>query len=259
MKCGFSLVELSIVLVILGLLTGGILTGQELIRAAELRSVVAEYEQYMTAARAFDNKYFSLPGDMDNATDFWGVASTGTCPDATGVGTETCNGNGDGVISASPAAERFGEMFTFWQHLANAGMIEGSYSGKSVSGSTNVPSDASNSPSSKVPGALWNSLYRLDAANGSVPSQQAVIFDVLYGNSLIIGAQGVGSPLNAIFTPEEAWSIDTKIDDGRPGRGKVHAVRWNDCTDATTFTQFDADYLLANSATLCALLFVADY
>ena len=60
---GFSLVELSIVLVILGLLTGGILAGQSLIRAAELRSISTDYSRYIAAVQAFRDKYFALPGD----------------------------------------------------------------------------------------------------------------------------------------------------------------------------------------------------
>ena len=66
----FSLVELSIVLVILGLLVGGVLSGQSLIRAAELRSVTTEYSRYTTAISSFRDKYFALPGDMSNATSF---------------------------------------------------------------------------------------------------------------------------------------------------------------------------------------------
>jgi prepilin-type N-terminal cleavage/methylation domain-containing protein len=61
MKAAFSLVELSIVLVILGLLTGGILTGQNLIRAAELRAVVTEFNRYQTAVRTFEDKYSPFP------------------------------------------------------------------------------------------------------------------------------------------------------------------------------------------------------
>ena len=71
-KQGFSLVELSIVLVILGLLTGGILTGQSLIRAAELRSVTTEFQKYQTAMMTFRDRYMALPGDMRNATAFLG-------------------------------------------------------------------------------------------------------------------------------------------------------------------------------------------
>ena len=74
MKKAFSLVELSIVLVILGLLVGGILTGQSLIRAAELRSVTTEFSQYQTAVMTFRDKYFAIPGDMKNARDFWGAS-----------------------------------------------------------------------------------------------------------------------------------------------------------------------------------------
>ena len=73
MRSGFSLVELSIVLVILGLLTGGILAGQNLIRAAELRSVTTQFQNYHAAVMTFRDKYFALPGDMANAEDFWGL------------------------------------------------------------------------------------------------------------------------------------------------------------------------------------------
>lgn len=59
---GFSLVELSIVLVILGLLTGGILGGQSLIKAAELRAVTTELDAFQTATNTFRQKYFALPG-----------------------------------------------------------------------------------------------------------------------------------------------------------------------------------------------------
>lgn len=67
MTRGFSLVELSIVLVILGLLTGGILAGQSLIRAAELRSVTTEYGRWVTAMHSFRDKYMAIPGDMRDA------------------------------------------------------------------------------------------------------------------------------------------------------------------------------------------------
>ncbi|PZU43073.1 MAG: prepilin-type cleavage/methylation domain-containing protein, partial [Sphingomonas sp.] len=64
---GFSLVELSIVLVILGLLTGGILGGQSLIRAAEIRSIGVDFNRFSTATYTFRDKYMGLPGDITNA------------------------------------------------------------------------------------------------------------------------------------------------------------------------------------------------
>lgn len=137
----FSLVELSIVLVILGLLVGGVLAGQSLIRAAELRAVSTEYSRYTAAVNSFKDKYFAIPGDMNNAVRFWGAQAGGTadgsnttCEALTtpATGTATCNGNGDGQVHQ--VSTGWYERFRLWQHLANAGLIEGSYSGISSDG-----------------------------------------------------------------------------------------------------------------------------
>lgn len=111
----------------LGLLTGGILTGQNLIRSAELRSMMSQFESINTSVMVFKNKYFAIPGDMTNATDFWGRASGTPCVDGQSTdSTVTCNGNGDGQLYSTYYDA---ESFLFWKHLSNAGLIEGSYTG----------------------------------------------------------------------------------------------------------------------------------
>jgi prepilin-type N-terminal cleavage/methylation domain-containing protein len=204
---GFSLVELSIVLVILGLLTGGILTGQNLIRAAELRSVITEFKTYQTAVMTFRDKYFALPGDMRNATDFWnsaggaGVLGDG-CEAATGSGTETCNGDGDGdgdgdgiITYGSLGASEYNETFTFWQHLTNAGLIEGSYTGIAGDGGLSDSILGENVPSSRVGQGGWSAVTR---------DPVATHFDRNYGGTLFIGGQvSGGTTYGKIFSPEE--------------------------------------------------------
>jgi len=128
-KHAFSLVELSIVLVILGLLTGGILGGQSLIRAAEMRSISTEHARWVAAAQTFRDKYFALPGDMSNATKFWGTADAASCSLTSTGDARTCDGNGNGVLNYSFSGNTAHEHFRFWQQLANAGLIEGNYSG----------------------------------------------------------------------------------------------------------------------------------
>jgi prepilin-type N-terminal cleavage/methylation domain-containing protein len=118
-KSGFTLVELSIVLMIIGLLVSGILVGKDMIRAAELRSITSEKDQIQTAVNLFKNKYLGLPGDLSNATDFWGTMPTGTCSNTAagasgGTGTQTCNGDGDGIIDLSFVANGNPEFMLFW-------------------------------------------------------------------------------------------------------------------------------------------------
>ena len=131
----FTLVELSIVLVILGLLTGGILTGQSLIRAAELRSIITERDRYAAAIQTFRDKYRGLPGDITNATAFWGDGPDAplACDVPAGAAAhyDICNGNGNGQVGyLSTTSWTATEMIQLWSHLAAAGLIEGSYSGQ---------------------------------------------------------------------------------------------------------------------------------
>jgi prepilin-type N-terminal cleavage/methylation domain-containing protein len=247
---GFSLVELSIVLVILGLLTGGILTGQNLIRAAELRSVVTEFQRYQTATQTFRDKYFALPGDMRNATDFWGAAhaTPATCQTTQGTGTQTCNGNGDGNVGSNAV-----EHFRFWQHLVNAGLVEGSYTGVQGSGGVNHHITSVNSPASRIANASWS----VQNSNGS-STGSAEAFDGPHGNHFALGrAVADRYPYDPITLPEEAWSIDKKIDDGLPGRGVFIIRHYEECTDAGAGNSddFDANYLLASNNIACTLVF----
>jgi prepilin-type N-terminal cleavage/methylation domain-containing protein len=147
---GFTLVELAIVLVILGLLVGGVITGQNLIRAAELRSITTEFAAYQTAVMTFKDKYMALPGDMTNATDFWGAMTNCGVASPSGTGTQTCNGNGNGRIEGPSAAGRTGEMFTFWQQLANANLIPGQYTGIAGAAAAHQTLVGVNAPSSKL-------------------------------------------------------------------------------------------------------------
>ena len=111
---GFSLVELAIVLVILGLLIGGVLSGQSLIRASELRSVTQQYQSIIAATVSFRDKYFAIPGDMNNASQFWGLqASYGSCYNAASSSALTCNGNGNGKVELSVVSNPYDSMEAF--------------------------------------------------------------------------------------------------------------------------------------------------
>lgn len=249
----FSLVELSIVLVILGLLTGGILAGQSLIRAAELRSVSTEYARYTTAINSFRDKYFAVPGDMNTATKFWKFQNAAGCTNSTGAATDAaggvCDGNGNGTMNVATAVSQSGEIYQLWRELALAGLIEGSYSG--INGTTDANYSVTlgtNVPASRLSNAGWSTNYLSTAAG-------MAYFDLVYGNIFYFGAATTGNLTSgSALKPEELWNIDTKMDDGKPGRGNIYARNLSTCTNAATNTSYDADYALTSTALGCAML-----
>ncbi len=232
----FSLIELSIVLVILGLLTGAILAGQSLIRASEIRSVGVGFNRYETAIYAFKDKYFALPGDISNATAIWGKDAT-NCNGNSGTATipGTCNGDGDGNVTQASV-----EMWRAWQHLSLAGLVEGSYAGTQVNWGANAK------PSTDMPaGRIPNTGYMLLMENNT--NAEFAWTDITFNkNMLVFGTAGSSWTKNAAITSIEAWNIDTKLDDGAPGTGKIWGgIPAGGCVTGTVSTS--AQYTLTGS------------
>lgn len=241
MRCGFSLLELSIVLVIIGLLAGGVMVGQDLVRSAELNSIIVDINKLKIALNSFKLRYNALPGDMRNATQYWGIAAgtlgnDATCRAAGSTGMTTCNGNGNNIIGGQVVTGHAddNELFRAFQHLSNAGLIEGSYTGiAGPGGSTHAQSGINTMKSDIVSSGF--SLYTF----GSVTSAGSLFIGV-YGLSAYLGAeQSSGPQRSGLFTPAEASSIDTKLDNSKPGSGWIRTM--TDTFRANCVTSDDAD------------------
>lgn len=193
MNKGFSLVELSVVLVILGLLVGGVVGGRSLVKAAEIKKFGAELSHYASAVLQYRDKYSAFPGDHDNATEYWPG--------------KTHNGNGDGTVGDhwNSADEDSKAM----QHLALAGLINHkpstSYFPQVVG--QNIPAG----PYSKQGYRLQSFPYEVGACC-TVYGREGV--------AIIAGRVASGADVwNGFLTPADAWHIDTKMDDGTPEKG----------------------------------------
>jgi prepilin-type N-terminal cleavage/methylation domain-containing protein len=108
MQKGFTLVEIAIVLVIIGLLLGGILKGQEMITQAKIKNVMADMSGVSAAMYGYQDRYKALPGD-DKVATRWGSGATA--------------GNGDGIVVGKWTAAS--EALNFWDHLRRAGFLSG--------------------------------------------------------------------------------------------------------------------------------------
>jgi prepilin-type N-terminal cleavage/methylation domain-containing protein len=235
---GVTLVELAIVLVIIGLVIGGVLTGQSLLRSAELRAMVSDYDKYAKAAKLFKDVYDAPPGDFSLASTTW-------------VGSS----NGDGNTSISNNAE----SFQFWQHLAAAELIDSTYSGTAGAGGAAHAVSGTNVPGGSMPNSAW-SVGNLAATDFSGLTGA---YAITSGNYFLFGRARIAAPWRAddsIITPEEAQRVDTKNDDGNPITGRVIAYGWNGagtlCTTATIATSTPITYLSASTVNECGLMFV---
>jgi hypothetical protein len=251
------------VLVIIGLLIGGIFVGQSLIHNAQLNAVITEFNRYQTAVRSFQQQYQALPGDMNNATSFWGSAggtgSDTTCAAVVSTTPATCNGNGDGVINISNAVGW--EWLRFWQHLANAKMIEGAYTGtgnpySAVQASNTATPNVNVPPSRYGSNAGWSILNAVRNNLGGIGNSEFSITDYGTGHVFMLGAPSGGWMTESpVLTPKDAWAIDKKIDDGKPAAGNVIAMWWGTCSTAASAADLTGTYKLSTTTGVCTLSF----
>jgi len=220
---GFTLIEISIGLVIIGLLIGGIVMGKSMIEAAELRGLLSQLDKIDTAINSFKTKYNCLPGDCATATNFF---PSGGCPDGDGDSSTTCNGDGSGYIHhyGSNTDQRQLEHLVFWQHLALGGLIEGEYTG--VGGGQNRDAEIGiNVPGTPIKGlgiSVYNHL-------GYETAWRSSLFGVDRGMSvhlLFLGAESSGWPTwGGKLTVQQSMSLDQKFDDGLANSGKFGVIR----------------------------------
>ena len=115
---GFTLIEIAIVLVIIGLLLGGVLKGQELINQAKIKKVTNDFESMAAMVYAYQDRYKKLPGDDNQAVSRWGAATTK-------------DGDGNSNLNKGTTVMDFDSVTTddeprlFWQHMRLAGFIAG--------------------------------------------------------------------------------------------------------------------------------------
>ena len=199
-QAGFTLVELSIVLVIIGLIVSGVLAGQALIQQAKVRGQLRQIEEIKTAIGAFQTKYSFLPGDLPNPTRFFSTIAATTLPD------------GDGFIEG--VVETVGtEASHAFQELFLAGLIQ-----DTAPNATNVvPAKVR-----KTSGLLLNS--------GATTTANYLIFGstltYVPASNSYTGVDNLGT--NAGLSGSESYALDSKIDDARPTTGTFFVILGGD-------------------------------
>jgi prepilin-type N-terminal cleavage/methylation domain-containing protein len=200
---GFTLIEIAIVLVIIGLLLGGVLKGQELITAARVRNLISTQDGVKAAYFGFLDRYRALPGDYSEANAKANIPGCSGC----------FGGDANGQI------QNLAESIHVWEHLSKAGFITGSY----VSGAA-APAAAT---SANTPSNPYGSLVQL-------------IFDATFYEGA--AAAPAGSARHNLKTGNNVPSdimaeVDRKVDDGLAGGGQLRFSDFTAAGTAGTFAQ----------------------
>lgn len=231
---GFTLIELSIVLVIIGLIVGGILVGQQLIKTAALNSILSQKQQFVTAANTFRNKYGYLPGDLPNnkSSQFGFFTFTGAAANFSIYGNGLIDNNNSYVENGC----RF-ECGAFWAHLSDAGMLAAPLDSSllttdeiPLTADAGTPADGSYDfaqylPQNKATGVYFMAAHLEDmyglygASSGNSLSSKTNAFFLYIKDTSNLPAPSL-SPIDTFF-------LESKLDDGKPRLGKVQASAYD--------------------------------
>ena len=235
----FSLIELAIVLIIIGLLVAGVTGGASLIKNAELRGVMGEARGYQTAVYSFNAKFDALPGDYGTQ-----IGSSG-------------NGDGDGTIefvNNNTGATNRMEGNIAWRQLSNGLFIDAftvlpaADAASAVSYTQNLTPGTGATSGANIPGSKFKSLGWIFDYVGS---QNVVIATAaITADMTLVDATAQAAVPTAILVPADALSIDTKTDDGVGNTGKVRGT--------ITGCQSSGTYTTGTTTAACALSFQVD-
>lgn len=207
-QTGFTLIELAIVLVIIGLLLGGVLKGQELINSAKVKNLANDFRTIPVYIYGYQDKFKALPGDDRQATTH---VTAGT------------NGNGNGALEGTwfvASANNAAESYQFWQHVRLANLAAG-------------PTDVANADWRPI-NADGNPIGIMAGTNVAASSAMTDLTGNAIKGSYVICSQGI--------LGKYVIQLDVTMDDGNSTTGSMLAVQTNtpalalDASDATSVT-----------------------
>jgi len=205
-QAGFTLVEIAIVLVIIGLLLGGVLKGQELVHSAKVKNMINDLRSVSSMVYAYQDRFRALPGDQTAAqlaTAFPAPAAPTACvPAAAGTPCDPGNGrlDGDWFAGAAGAGVATDETSVFWQHVRLANLATGSI----------VLADANYQPR--------------NADGGLIGIESGINGGTGLAAPFIAGMRGSLFVCSAGIAGRYAKQIDLTMDDGNTASGAVQAV-----------------------------------
>lgn len=213
-QAGFTLVELAVVMIIIGLLIGGVLKGQELVKNAQITSTIAQVKATDAATSTFKDMFAGIPGDLRNPVNR--LPGCTTAPACSALASATTLGNGQ--LETAPNVTPTGEAQAFYVQLALADLITG------IDVANNTCTQWGNCfPEAKAgSGAgLQIGYYGGTAGLGLVtaaPFPPRGHYVAIHANP---GAGELTTVGGGALTPSQAFRIDSKVDDGRPLTGSV--------------------------------------
>lgn len=247
---GFTLMELSLVLVIIGLLIGGILTGKHLIDSAEMRTIPSDIMAFEMAIGQFEQKYKCKPGDCLAAASH-------------GLG---ASGDGNGWLGWSGTLANNQEYLRAWQHLANAELIPGGYTGEPAGDSYADAVPVRNVPATKFDYEIGYSFFPV-LSNNMTRGHPNYGLPWYRGYEMIWLGEVVDNSFTRgrAFLVDRVKAMDEKFDDGKANDGFIRqhigfSVYSDDCTtpEYTNGTVSVFDYDLSKGAD-CSIVFLVEW
>jgi prepilin-type N-terminal cleavage/methylation domain-containing protein len=213
-QSGFTLIEIAIVLVIIGLLLGGVLKGQELINSAKVKNLATDFKNVPVFIYGYQDKFKALPGDDSQVVAHVAgtLATTPTTSGGVACASSICTGNGiiDGLWKPAAATD---ETAVFWQHVRLANLAPGETTVSIAAGNTYIPKNA---------------------VGGDIGITSA-------GSTPITGLSGSYIVCSNAIPGKFARQLDTTLDDGVTTTGSLRVIAAGTTTVGAAVTLTTAD------------------